>query len=176
MVSPPQTISKIYGELYIVVINTMYFQHVIKMCIWRNVGIKFAYVTAMEHGTLQGLSVLVVEDDPANAKLLAVFLRTEGCEARVASSAEEAIETLRAYHPNLMLLDLVLPRMSGFGLLEKMKADPDTRDIAIVAVSAMNGGETERRVRQAGGIAYFRKPIDLTRFSAQLTDSLGGVS
>lgn len=122
---------------------------------------------------LATVPVLVVDDDPASAKLLSVLLQGEGCEVRVAGSSEEALVVLGSFHPRIIALDLVLPLMSGLLLAQQLKADPATRDIVIVAVSAFNGPEAESIAVRAGCAAYIRKPIDPMRFTQLLASHLG---
>jgi CheY-like chemotaxis protein len=93
------------------------------------------------------LRVLVVEDDPASAKLASVILRAEGCDVRVARSAEDAIAALATF-------------LSGVLLAQRLKGDPATRDIVLIAVSAFDGGELERIAEEVGCAAFVHKPID----------------
>ena len=117
-------------------------------------------------------SVLIVEDDPANAKLAAVLLSQEGWKVRIAASAEDALDVLHDFHPDLILLDLILPRMSGLLLATELKADPATSDIVMVALSAANGPVTEKLALAAGCAAYVHKPIDALAFPAWVRSCL----
>jgi CheY-like chemotaxis protein len=123
---------------------------------------------------LRDLPVLIVDDDAASAKLMSVLLRGEGCQVQVAHSAEEALTVIAASPPKLILLDLVLPLMSGLLLAQKLKADPATESIVIIAVTAFNGVEAERVAFEAGCAAYARKPIDPLSFTQLLLAHLGG--
>ncbi len=122
--------------------------------------------------TLTGVPVLVVDDDAASAKLLLVILRGEGCDVRVARSAEEALDALAGFRPRAMVVDIILPLMSGLLLAQRLKADPATRAIVLIAVTAFNGPEAEGVVRAAGFSAYLRKPIDPLTFAAFLLNHL----
>lgn len=124
--------------------------------------------------SLRGLRVLVVDDDPASAKLLAVVLGGEGCEVRTAASAEEASQALPEFGPAVIVVDLVLPLMGGLVFAEQVKADPKTAAIVIIAVSAFNGRPTEQAALAAGCAAYFRKPIDPLQFPARVCAALEG--
>jgi CheY-like chemotaxis protein len=126
-----------------------------------------------EQGPLAGLCVLVVEDDPASAKLVSILLAAEGADVHMASSAEDALERVGRFAPRLIVLDLVLPFMSGLLLAQRLKASPATRDIVIIAVTAFNGPETERLTRSAGCDAYVRKPIDVHSFARLVTTHIG---
>lgn len=121
---------------------------------------------------LQDLRVLVIDDDANSAKLLAVILRAEGCVVRLAGSAEDARAVLRDFWPRVIVTDLVLPKMNGLVLIQLLKTDPATRDIVIVAVTALHGQGTERLAIEAGCARYLRKPIDPLGFPKLLTTLL----
>jgi CheY-like chemotaxis protein len=108
--------------------------------------------------------VLVVDDDAPSAKLVSVVLESEGYIVHSASSAEEALARLRSIRPDVMVLDLILPLMSGLLLAEQLKANAATADIVLIAVTAFNGSKTERIAARAGFSAYVRKPIDPASF------------
>jgi CheY-like chemotaxis protein len=126
-----------------------------------------------ERGPLAGLCVLVVEDDPASAKLVSIVLAGEGAEVHTASSAEDALEHIGRFAPRLIVLDLVLPFMSGLLLAQRLKASPATRDSVIIAVTSFNGPEIERLTRSAGCDAYVRKPIDVHSFARLVATHMG---
>jgi CheY-like chemotaxis protein len=122
---------------------------------------------------LRGVRVLVVDDDAASAKLLAVVLGAEGCEIRVAYSAEEALDILGGFRPRAIVLDLILPLMSGLLFAQRLKSDAAMRDLVIIAVSAVNGPGAERAALGAGCAAFIRKPINALTFAQLLLESLG---
>lgn len=122
---------------------------------------------------LDGLAVLIVDPDAASAKLLGVLLRGEGCDARVADSAEAALAALRDFRPRAVITELVLPMMSGALLCQRLRADPAHAGVVLIAVSSVNGRETERAVRAAGFTDYLRKPIDAMSFPQRLARHLG---
>lgn len=124
---------------------------------------------------LKDLRVLVVDDDPGCAKLASVLLRGDGCDVRTVHSAEEALVALESWKPRIMVLDLVLPLMSGLLLAQRLKVNPATRDIVIIAVSAFNGAEAERLAIEAGCSTYVRKPIDAMSFTQLLLTQLEGI-
>jgi CheY-like chemotaxis protein len=123
---------------------------------------------------LRGIRCLVVDDDPASAKLASVVLRGEGAEARVAGSAEEALQILETYRPHVILLDLILPLMSGLLLAQTLKARKETRDIVLIVVTVFNGTETQQLIRDAGCAAYVQKPIDPLMLAQVVVDHLVG--
>lgn len=109
---------------------------------------------------MPGEPILVVDDNPANLKLAWVLLTREGYEARTAGGADEALEAIRGFRPRLILMDLQMPGMDGLELTRRLKADPATGDIIIVALTAHAMKGDEERVRAAGCDAYMSKPID----------------
>jgi two-component system cell cycle response regulator DivK len=109
---------------------------------------------------MAGERILIVDDNPANLKLARVLLTGEGYDVRTAADAEEALAALGGFRPRLILMDLQLPDMDGFELTRRLKADAETRDIAIVALTAYAMKGDEERALAAGCDGYLSKPID----------------
>ena len=104
--------------------------------------------------------ILIVDDNPANLKLARFALESEGYEVRTAADGEAALTILRDFRPRLILMDLQLPGVDGLELTRRLKSDPVTREIIIVAVTAFAmSGDRERSLR-AGCDGYLTKPID----------------
>jgi two-component system, cell cycle response regulator DivK len=108
-----------------------------------------------------GEPILVVDDNPTNLKLVRVLLKAHGYSVSTAADAEEAMVVLRSSRPRLILMDLQLPGMDGLQLTRQLKADPETRDILIVAVTAYAMKGDAERTRAAGCDGYVPKPIDV---------------
>jgi two-component system, cell cycle response regulator DivK len=123
---------------------------------------------------LNGVRVLLVEDDPLSLKLLEVLLAAEGCKLCSSRSAEEALEAVQSFRPRVAVIDLVLPLASGILLAERLKADPATSNLVLVAVSAINGPQADRSTKAAGFSLYVRKPIDPDSFPGLLLAALRG--
>jgi two-component system, cell cycle response regulator DivK len=104
--------------------------------------------------------VLAIDDNPANLKLIRVLLSGEGFEVRTAADAESALTLLQTYHPQLILMDLQLPGMDGLELTKRLKADPKTRAIPILALTAYAMKGDEEKALAAGCDGYITKPID----------------
>lgn len=106
--------------------------------------------------------ILLVDDNPVNLKLLRVTLSSRCRQLRTATSAEEVLALLESadYRPSLILLDIHLPAMNGLELTRRLKGDPGTRHIAIVAVTACASGVDEALALDAGCDGFIRKPID----------------
>jgi PAS domain S-box-containing protein len=109
------------------------------------------------HGDARDLSVLVVDDESDSRVLMTHYLRDFGCRVFTASGAEEGIEMARREQPDLITLDLMMPGMSGWEALQRLKEDPATRDIPVVVVSIV---AAEGRGRLLGAVDLLTKPVE----------------
>ncbi|MFK3889373.1 response regulator [Sphingomonas sp. NPDC079357] len=114
--------------------------------------------------------VLVVEDNELNLKLFSDLLRAHGFVVEPVRDGREAVERARAFAPDLVVMDIQMPHVTGYELLLQLKADAALRHIPVMAVTAYAGREDEDRLRAAGADAYVSKPITLARFMAAVTD------
>jgi CheY-like chemotaxis protein len=117
---------------------------------------------------LAGESILIVDDNAANLKLARVILTSEGYEVRTAGDAEEALAAVLEHAPALILMDIQLPGMDGLELTRRLKADPKTRGIAILALTAYAMKGDEERMLTAGCDGYVAKPINRQRLIQQI--------
>ena len=108
--------------------------------------------------------VLVVEDNELNLKLFCDLLRAHEHLAEPVRDGREAVERAREFQPDLIVMDIQLPHVSGLELIELLKADEELRTIPIMAVTAYAGRGDEERIRGAGAEAYVSKPISVMRF------------
>ncbi|MEK6807344.1 MAG: response regulator [Pseudomonadota bacterium] len=113
-------------------------------------------------------AVLIVDDNLTNLKLARVLLVAAGFEVRTAADAEEALETLKSFHPKLILMDIQLPGMDGLTLTRQLKCDPATRDIIIVALTAYAMKGDDEKARASGCAGYITKPLDTRSFAAEV--------
>jgi DNA-binding response OmpR family regulator len=104
--------------------------------------------------------VLVTDDDPVILRLLQVNLELEGYEVLLAHHGEEAYDIALAEHPDLVILDIMMPRMDGYQTCEKLKATAETRDIPIVFLSAKAQQSDIERGKEYGVAEYLTKPFD----------------
>lgn len=104
--------------------------------------------------------ILIVDDNAVNLKLTKVLLAKEGYDVKTAMDAEEALKVLETFKPRLILMDLQLPGMDGLTLTRQLKAAPETKDIAIVALTAYAMKGDEEKAVAAGCDGYITKPID----------------
>lgn len=108
--------------------------------------------------------VLVVEDNDLNLKLFCDLLRAHDYQAEAVSDGRDALAAARAFAPDLVIMDIQLPHVSGLELIEQMKADPGLAAIPIMAVTAYAAKGDEERIRAAGAQAYVSKPMSVMRF------------
>ncbi|NJR79672.1 response regulator [Sphingomonas corticis] len=108
--------------------------------------------------------VLVVEDNELNLKLFCDLLRAHDFAAEPVRDGREAVDRARAFQPDLIVMDIQMPHVTGYELILEIKADETLRTIPIMAVTAYAGREDEDRIRAAGADAYVSKPISLARF------------
>jgi CheY-like chemotaxis protein len=123
---------------------------------------------------LADVPILVVEDDPSGARMLATLLTSEGADVRVVRTAEEALALLRAFPARAIVVDLILPGTSGLDLIRRLTADATTRGGVIVAVSVVNGPRIEEEALASGCVAFLRKPIDTQLLPRILATHLRG--
>jgi CheY-like chemotaxis protein len=109
---------------------------------------------------MAGEPILIVDDNPINLKLARVLLTSEGYQVRTAEDADEALATLEEFLPRMILMDIQLPGVDGLELSRRLKADPATQSIIIVALTAYAMKGDNERALAAGCNGYVAKPID----------------
>ncbi len=112
--------------------------------------------------------MLVVEDNELNLKLFCDLLRVHGHETLPVRDGRDVLEQARAFAPDLVIMDIHLPHVSGLDLIVALKADADLASVPIMAVTAYAGKGDEDRIREAGAEAYVSKPISVMRFIQQV--------
>ncbi|MBB3956386.1 MULTISPECIES: response regulator [Novosphingobium] len=110
--------------------------------------------------------IMVVEDNDLNRKLFCDVLKSQGFTVEPVGDGLEALDKARAFVPNLMIMDIQLPNISGLELIEGAKADPLLRMIPVLAVTAYAGKGDEDRIREAGADGYLAKPVSIGPFMA----------
>lgn len=108
--------------------------------------------------------VLVVEDNELNLKLFCDLLRAHDYEMEPVRDGREAVARAHEFRPDLIIMDIQLPYVSGLELIEQIKADETLKAIPIMAVTAYAAKGDEERIRAAGAEAYVSKPISVMRF------------
>jgi CheY-like chemotaxis protein/Flp pilus assembly protein TadD len=107
----------------------------------------------------KGKSILVVDDSPTVLKLIAGKLEKSGHEVVCANDGVEAIERLENYVPDLVLLDITMPRMDGYQVCKQIRSNPATKDVTVVMISGKDGFFDKVRGRMAGATGYITKPF-----------------
>jgi len=109
---------------------------------------------------LAGTLVLVVDDDPDNVDVLEFLISDAGATVRTAPSAKAALQLLRGWTPDVLLLDISMPEMDGVQLLSAIRGQPDLKDVPAIAVSALKYSSDKERAFAAGFSAYMTKPYE----------------
>ncbi|MEW5762232.1 MAG: response regulator [Bacillota bacterium] len=120
--------------------------------------------------------ILIVEDNPLNAKLVRDILQAHGYKTKEAATAADGLEMVRQERPDLILMDIDLPGMDGLEATRALKADPATRDIPVLAVTAYAMRGDAEKALAAGCDDYISKPIQLKEFLSRVKLLLGGKS
>ncbi|MBN9585952.1 MAG: response regulator [Afipia sp.] len=109
-------------------------------------------------------TVLIVEDNELNMKLFRDLLEAHGYQTVGTRNGVEALDLARTYRPDLILMDIQLPEVSGLDVTRWIKADAELRTIPVVAVTAFAMKGDEERIREGGCEAYLSKPISVGKF------------
>ncbi|MBS7698246.1 MULTISPECIES: response regulator [unclassified Chelatococcus] len=109
-------------------------------------------------------TVLIVEDNELNMKLFSDLLEAHGYATLKTSNGIEAMELARSDHPDLIIMDIQLPEVSGLEVTRWLKADDTLKSIPVIAVTAFAMKGDEERIREGGCEAYLSKPISISRF------------
>ncbi len=117
-------------------------------------------------------TVMIVDDNPQNIELLQAFLEPLPVKIITAADGVEALEKIHEHNPDLILLDIMMPRMSGFQVCRRIKSDPQTRDIQVLMVTALNELGDIEQASECGTDDFVSKPVNkfelLTRVKSLL--------
>lgn len=102
-------------------------------------------------------TILIVEDDPLMSRMYQKIFTFEKYEVHTASNGEDGLEKARKLRPTVMLLDIMMPKMNGLQVLEKLKSDPDTKDIPIVMLTNLAGEKDAETALMKGAVKYIVK-------------------
>ncbi|MBS0207638.1 MAG: response regulator [Planctomycetes bacterium] len=116
--------------------------------------------------------ILIADDNPTNVELLEVFLADVECEIGIAVDGRDTLDKVASFQPDLILLDIMMPKLSGFEVCKKLKDDPKTRKIMILMVTALNEiGDIERAVN-AGTDDFLSKPVNKLELTKRVQNML----
>lgn len=116
--------------------------------------------------------VLVVDDEPDLVSLLVDQLSALGHEVIVARDGAQGIQEALASRPDVVLTDVIMPFMDGPEMLERLRAEPETRDIPVIALSALTDAKTRARMSSLGVRSFLGKPYSLRELANQIQDAV----
>lgn len=129
-----------------------------------------------EHEDARAPRVLIVDDDPAIRRICSTWLSLDGYEVLEAADGREALDLALTEGPALVLLDLTMPVLDGFGVVEGLRADERTRDVPLVVLTAEAEPDVLERVQEVGVAGLFSKPFHpglVAEFVRAVIDELG---
>jgi DNA-binding response OmpR family regulator len=106
--------------------------------------------------------ILIADDNPQGVELLEAYLADTGYEVSTAFDGEETLRKVRDWRPALVLLDIMMPKTSGFEVCKRLKADPATRGVAVLMITALDQPADIERAVDAGTDDFLTKPINQT--------------
>ena len=109
---------------------------------------------------LSNAKILLVDDNQQNLELMLAYLESLPCKLSTARDGLEAIESIQKDRPDLVLLDVMMPRMSGFEVCRKVKSDPATRDMVVIMVTALHEVGDHERAVESGTDDFLTKPVN----------------
>jgi two-component system cell cycle response regulator DivK len=117
-------------------------------------------------------NILIVEDNALNIKLFCDLLTAHGHQCETVTDSRTALDSARAFSPDLIITDIQLPHVSGIELIRLVRAEDALAEVPIMAVTAYSAPGDEERIRGVGANAYVTKPISVTRFAQTVEDLL----
>jgi two-component system sensor histidine kinase/response regulator len=126
----------------------------------------------IDHPAVAQGDILIVDDTPANLVLLSQILRARGYKVRPVPSGPLALDAAQAAPPDLVLLDVNLPEMSGYEVCERLKVSERTRDVPILFISALDNLDSKVKAFKAGGVDYITKPFQVEEVTARVATHL----
>jgi DNA-binding response OmpR family regulator len=112
--------------------------------------------------------ILIADDDAQNADLLEAYLDGTGFETKIVANGEDTLSAARSWKPDLILLDIMMPRLSGFEVCRRLRADPATREIAVLMVTALDQSTDVETAVEAGTDDFITKPINKTELQLRV--------
>lgn len=116
--------------------------------------------------------ILIVDDEPQGAELLEAYLTGTDYEIQIANDGEDAIRKAKSFKPDLILLDVMMPKISGFEVCKRLKADPASRDVVILMITALDQRSDIDRAVDAGTADFLTKPINKTELLIRVRAAL----
>jgi two-component system, cell cycle response regulator DivK len=121
-------------------------------------------------------NILVVDDSTTNIVLLEAILADKGYKIDTALNVKDAIQRMEKQVPDLILLDLLMPKISGFEFLEQLRGEERSRNIPVIVISALSDDQNINRIMEMGAVEFIKKPIDIQHLIARVERTLPGIS
>ena len=118
--------------------------------------------------------ILIADDNPQGVELLEAYLEGTDCEIRTAYDGEQTLKAVQDWHPDLILLDIMMPRISGFEVCKRLRSDPASADVAILMVTALDQPSDVERAVEAGTDDFLTKPINKLELLLRVKSMLKG--
>jgi CheY-like chemotaxis protein len=116
--------------------------------------------------------ILIADDNPQGVELLEAYLGDYDYAIRTAADGEETLQVVGQWHPDLILLDIMMPKISGFEVCKRLRADPATRDVAILMITALDQPSDVERAVEAGTDDFLTKPINKSELLLRVRSAL----
>jgi CheY-like chemotaxis protein len=116
--------------------------------------------------------VLIADDNAQGVELLEAYLGDYDYEIRTAADGEETLRLVAQWHPDLILLDIMMPKISGFEVCKRLRADPATRDVAVLMITALDQPSDVERAVEAGTDDFLTKPINKSELLLRVRSAL----
>jgi DNA-binding response OmpR family regulator len=116
--------------------------------------------------------IVIADDNDQNVELLEAYLSNFDCEIRTAHDGEETLQVVEEFAPDLLLLDVMMPRLSGFEVCKKIRANPDSKDLLILMITALNEAADFERGVQAGTDDFLTKPVNKVELLCRIRSML----
>ncbi len=116
----------------------------------------------------EGTRILIVDDDPQLQRLLQMSLKRQGYEVLVASTGAEAVASVPAFRPDLIIMDIMMPDMDGYEATKRIRRMPEGRDVPVIFLSALTQVEAKVKGLRVGGSDYVTKPVNLPELIARI--------
>jgi len=116
--------------------------------------------------------VLIADDHPEGVELLEAYLAGTDYETQIAYDGEETLRKIKDWHPDIVLLDIMMPKISGFEVCKRLRANPQTADIVVLMVTALDQNSDIDRAVEAGTDDFLTKPINKAELLVRLKAAL----
>ena len=120
--------------------------------------------------------VLIADDNPQNAELLDAHLDGTGYETKIAANGEETLALAREWNPDVILLDIMMPKLSGFEVCKRLRADPATRGAGVLMVTALDQPTDVERAVEVGTDDFVTRPVNKTELVLRVKALLGALA